>query len=35
MRKENPMTQELLALKNDLIALTQLLGMEPPNEIHD
>ena len=29
------MTQELLALKNDLIALTQILGMEPPNEIHD
>ena len=29
------MTQELLALKNDLIALTLLLGMEPPNEIHD
>ena len=29
------MTQELAALKADLIALTQLLGMEPPNEIHD
>ena len=25
------MTQELLALKNDLIALTLLLGMEVPN----
>ena len=29
------MTQELLALKNDLIALTRLLGMEPPNEVHN
>ena len=29
------MTQELAALKADLLALTRLLGMEPPNEIHD